>query len=419
MLIRMGAARLTHVGASLRPLRVAFVVIATVACGEKTSPQRGTAVSIDSAGVQIVTNDPPDRNARCALSDEPILSIGAVEGDEPHLFHQVRDAARLSDGSIAVVDGSSREVRIFSAKGEHLRSMGGVGDGPGEFRGPWLLWVLPGDTLWVGDYMPWRFNVFSPAGEFSRAVQPDPYQLHAFVRGGVLANGTSVNVTQAMTPPGGNSAAPVTFLVEAHGPDGALIDTITALPGRSFEPVSDQPGFFLPTLFGASPLVAARGTDIAMTTARDPEVRILDEGFRLRRIVRWAEPAREVADIHLQAFRDDYVAERGGRASPGWNNGDEAAIANARTVADLFPTAADLMIGRDGRVWVKRFARPREEVAWMAFSPDGIFSCHLAPGPDLTPYEFGVDYLLALDVDDLDTERVVMHRLDSPGGGSQ
>ena len=406
-----------HVGASLRPVRLAFVAITAAACGEETSLQPGTAVVIDSAGVQIVTNELLGTNARCALSDEPILSIGTVDGDEPHLFYQVRQAARLSDGSIAVVDGSSREVRIFTATGEHLRSMGGAGDGPGEFRGPWLLWVLPGDTLWVGDYMPWRFNVFSPAGEFSRAVQPDPYQLHAFVRGGVLANGTSVNVTQAMTPPGGNSSAPVTFLVEVHGPDGTLIDTIAALPGQRFEPVSDYPGFFLPTLFGASPLVAARGTNIAMTTARVPEVRILDEVFRLRRIVRWAEPAREVTDVHLQAFRDDYVAERGGRGSPGWNNGDEAAINNARTVADLFPTAADLMIGRDGRLWVKRFTRPREESAWMAFNPEGIFSCHLAPGRDLTPYEFGADYLLALDVDDLGTERVVMHRLDSPGRG--
>ncbi len=406
-----------HVGVSVRALRVAFFIIATVACGEEALLEQGTAVAIDSAGVQIVTSERLGTNARCVLGDAPILSIGAVEGDEPHLFYQIRHAARLSDGSIAVVDGSSREVRIFSATGEHLRSMGGAGDGPGEFRGPWLLWVLPGDTLWVGDYIPWRFNVFSPAGEFSRAVQPDPYQLHAFIRGGVLANGTSVNVTQAMTPPGGNSAAPVTFLVEVHGPDGALIDTIAALPGRRFEPVSDYPGFFLPTLFGASPLVAARGTNIAMTTARDPEVRILDEVFRLRRIVRWAEPAREVTAGHLRAFRDDYVAERGGRASPGWSNVDEAAINDARTVADLFPTAADLMIGRDGRLWLKRFARPREESAWMAFNPDGTFSCHFAPGLDLTPYEFGADYVLALDVDDLGTERVVMHRLDSPGGG--
>jgi len=48
-----------------------------------------------------------------------------------------------------------------------------------------------------------------------------------------------------------------------------------------------------------------------------------------------------------------------------------------RGTAELFPTASDLMIGRDGRLWVKRYARPREEMSWMAFGQRGNFSSHL------------------------------------------
>ena len=396
--------------ALLRSVALALAVISTPACSD--GARRETDVSVvDSAGVEIVTSAPLASGARCALGDEPTLALGAIEGADPYLFHQIRDAARLSDGSVAVVDGGSREIRLFAGTGEHLRSMGGAGEGPGEFRGPWLLWVMPGDTLWASDYMPWRFNVFSRVGEFSRAVQPDPYQLHAFVRGGVLADGTSVNVTQAMAQPG---AEETTLLVLAHGPDGALTDTVASLPGPRLEPVSDLPGFFLMPVFHPGSLVAARGSAIAMTSARDPEVRILDTEYQLRRIVRWLEPDRDVTDRHVQAFREDYMTARGGRDSPGWSAADEASIGDSRTVSDRFPTASDLMLGRDGRVWVKRFTKPRAEPEWMAFGPEGGFVCRLAPGSNLTPYEFGADYMLGLGLDDLGTERVLMYPLHPP-----
>lgn len=385
----------------------------TAGCSDGARWEADTLV-VDSAGVEIVTSAPPVSGGRCILGDEPILALGAIEGEDPYLFHQVRDAARLSDGSVAVVDGGSREIRLFAGTGEHLLSMGGAGEGPGEFRGPWLVWVMPGDTLWASDYMPWRFNVFSRLGVFSRAVQPDPYQLHAFVRGGVLANGTSVNVTQAMTPPGADET---TLLVLAHGPDGTLTDTVASLPGPRFEPVSDLPGFFLMPVFHPSSVVAARGSTVAMTSTRDPEVRILDAEFQLRRIVRWLDSDRDVTDRHVQAFREDYMAARGGRDSPGWSAADEASIGDSRRVADRFPTASDLMLGRDGRLWVKRFTKPREEPEWMAFGPEGGFVCRLAPGSELTPYEFGSDYMLALRTDDLGAERVLMYRLNPPYNG--
>ena len=90
-------------------------------------------------------------------------------------FYSLRGMARLSDGSVAVIDRRDQRVRIFSETGEFLRSMGGRGEGPGEFRNPWFLWALPGDTLWVGDYRPQRFNVCSPDGDFLRLVTPDPH----------------------------------------------------------------------------------------------------------------------------------------------------------------------------------------------------------------------------------------------------
>ena len=387
----------------------AILATALSACGHDVDPAANVSV-VDSAGVEIVASDPSSSEDRCDLGDAPLVTLGSNEGAEPHLFHQIRAAARLSDGSIAVVNGSSGEVRVFDETGAHLRSMGGRGEGPGEFRGAWLLWVLPRDSLWVGDYPPWRVNVFSSGGALARVVRPEHLQSHTLIRGGVLDNGTSVNVVQSMGDAGGSLDAPLTYLVMAHDPDGVLLDTLAALPGLRLDPLP-QGGGFVPQLFGASSLVAARGSTVAMTTARDSEVRVLDPEFRLRRIVRWTDWGREVTDAHVQAAREDFIADLGGPGSPGWGAVHDAAISDRRPVADLFPSASDLMVGRDGRLWVKRHPPPREEASWMAFAANGAFACHLRPDPQLTPLEFGDGYMLAQHVDELGVERVVMYEL--------
>ncbi len=98
----------------------------------------------------------------CAVGEGAAPSSSAGREDDPsHLFGRVVGASRLSDGSVVVVDPSVGEVLIVDETGKHLRSLGDFGDGPGDFRRPWCVWVWSGDTLWVGDYRPWRYNVFA------------------------------------------------------------------------------------------------------------------------------------------------------------------------------------------------------------------------------------------------------------------
>ena len=161
-------------GPSLRSAAFAIILaVGATACGDQPAP-RAPALAIDSAGVEIVTSDPLNSEAYCALGEEPTLSIGVLEGEEPYMFNWIRGANRLSDGSIAMMNNGSGKIRIFDAGGTHLRSMGGKGEGPGEFRIGRFIWVLPGDTLWVGDYRPWRYHVYASTGEFIRLVALEP-----------------------------------------------------------------------------------------------------------------------------------------------------------------------------------------------------------------------------------------------------
>ena len=262
------------------------------------------------------------------------------------MFYFVRGANRLSDGSIAMMDNGSGEIRIFSSDGRHLRSMGGQGEGPGEFRIGRYIWVLPGDTLWVGDYRPWRYHVYLSTGEFVRTVEMNPRYLNASLGGGVLDNGTSVNVRNLFRRES-DFEVPQSRFVEMHSPDGTVIGELARLEANR-SGTWEGADVIMSTLFDPIPSVHARGNIIAIATAREPEVLLLDDELRVRRIVRWSDPDREVTRAHVRAYRERRIASRGGRGSENWRPLDDDVISDRRPVADVFPTVSSVQVGRGG-----------------------------------------------------------------------
>ena len=329
----------------MRPTAVILAALATALAGAfGPAASQQITVRSDSAGIEILTSDPSRSNATCFLGDEPIFRVGNDESDEATWFSQVRGVGRLSDGSVAVLDRLTAEIRIFGADGRHLRSMGSRGEGPGEFRSAWKLWVLPGDTLWAGDYRPWRYNVFTSDGEWVRAVQLEPAYINPSRRGGVLDTGISVNTVEKRPTPR-DYRVPDTVEVEVHGRGGERLTTLDRLLHSVYGPI----GMYL--IFTPSGVVEARGNTIALGRTSEPQVRLLDDELRLRRIVRWSVPDRDVAAADVRAWRDDYLRDR--PDSPDELSPiDDALARNEIPAADVFPAFRQLMIGRDGRLWV-------------------------------------------------------------------
>ena len=393
----------------VRPTTAIVATLATALAGAfDPAESQEVTVRSDSAGIEILTTDPSRSNATCVLGDEPIFRVGNDESDEATWFSQVRGVGRLSDGSVAVLDRLTAEIRIFGADGRHLRSMGSRGEGPGEFRSAWKLWVLPGDTLWAGDYRPWRYNVFTSDGEWLRAVQLEPAYINPSRRGGVLDTGISVNTVEKRPTPR-DYRVPDTVEVEVHGRGGERLTTLDRLLHSVYGPI----GMYL--IFTPSGVVEARGNTIALGRTSKPQVRLLDDELRLRRIVRWSVPDRDVAAADVRAWRDDYL--QGRPDSPDELSPiDDALARNEIPAADVFPAFQQLMIGRDGRLWVLPYRRPREDTQrWMGFDADGRFLCHLDhPHDALTAYEFGPDYWLGVHADELGVETVVVYELTGP-----
>ena len=84
--------------------------------------------------------------------------------DDPDAgFSRIGDMEVATDGTTYVLETMAREVRVFSPDGRRIRTVGGPGEGPGEFVRPSSI-GLAGDTLWVRDSGRVRISWFGSDG---------------------------------------------------------------------------------------------------------------------------------------------------------------------------------------------------------------------------------------------------------------
>ena len=398
---------------SLAALATALTALLATGCDERAAPP--ATIEIDSAGVRIVTIDPFASDALCSLSDEPTFYVGDSEDSDEQWFTRVLGAVRLSDGSVAVADDYSMEVRIFDPSGAHVRSMGREGEGPGEFKRLWQMWRLPGDTPWVGDYRPWRYQVYTSTGEWIRTVTLDPIYPNPSRAGGVLANGVSINARDESARPQ-DFRTPDRQHVEAHAPDGKLTGIVASVRGRTFGQVDDGTlNYYLSPWYDSSPSIDAEAGTIVIANGRDPEVRVLDDEMRLRLVIRWDDPGAEVTSAHIEAARE---AERRRALENGEiSQFEEANLSLKRPAAEVLPAVSSVKAGMDGSVWVWRYRKPGETgPRLMGFGPEGDFVCHLVSGKSgFTIREFGADYVLGVHTNEFGVQHVAMYDLKRPG----
>jgi hypothetical protein len=139
-----------------------MLILPAGACSSPADRQAMQHEVIDSAGIQLV------RNGGTADTIELThdLRIGTVDGPEELQFFRVTALAVAPGGAVLVGDGSGT-IREFDAAGTFVRSIGGLGEGPGEFRLPWGIHVY-GDTVAVMDARLDRVTEFERTGAVIR-----------------------------------------------------------------------------------------------------------------------------------------------------------------------------------------------------------------------------------------------------------
>ncbi len=148
------------------PAMVIGVLLTTVTLPADAQQRNDPLVRVDTLndGRIVVSNpDSPPTGAQGTPRLVEVLRIGSLDG-ACDAFGDVNSLAVDADGRIYVADRQASAIRVFSPRGECVRTFGRSGEGPGEFR--WLAgitWQPPG-YLWAIDAIRDRFTVFDSLG---------------------------------------------------------------------------------------------------------------------------------------------------------------------------------------------------------------------------------------------------------------
>ena len=134
-----------------------------------------------------------------------------------------------SRDNIYILDYLTQEIYVFDSEGDFVRTLGGQGDGPGEFRNALGPAIGPGDTLWVADQRAPRYSMFGPDGTFLGVRQ----------RRGIASGGAGTERC-TMTPDGDYLEWWTRFPKEERSGDMSDIDLLHLYPIRVSPHVEEQ-----------------------------------------------------------------------------------------------------------------------------------------------------------------------------------
>jgi len=394
-------------------LRTALLVTVLTACGaEPGGPERPqdphpSAQRTDSAGVRVVASSAPlwQPGEGWRLAAEPDLVVGSVEGRDGDDFGRVRTLVALSDGRIVVGDDGAHRLRMFSAEGSPVGTVGREGDGPGEFGGIRMIRRFGGDSLAVFDWSNARLTWVSPELD---VVRTEPVRTR--VQGITMPH---VKVITASGTPVLTGARPpwLEEAVEHYGqPQHLLVREqdeyfdreIGVSPGKGFLDVH----------------YAALGDEVLVVHGGEFDVRVYDLEGRLRRRIRRAHDAPEIPDEFFEASVDQLGNPEPVTLTGVGADGIEHRIRTQMVERDpadypeALPAADDLLVDHADHIWVRHGAWP-EDVArtWSIFRPDGQWLGEVTTPIGLTVHDITESHLYGVRTDELDVQYVVRYPL--------
>lgn len=347
--------------------------------------------------------------------------VGGPDEREDYQLFRVTGATRLSDGRIVIANGGTSDLRYYSSDGDHLLTVGGEGDGPGEMRGIMQITALPGDTLLVLSFRP-GLTWFDPSGAYVRSMSIDFWGLGgAECRIGegnwfALADGSILAVLEDNfgipgCPPSPPSPWRQSALVGRADPAGTSFDTLAIMPGTE----RNSPNY---RVFGRSLLMAWNHDAVYLTDTGSDELLELDVSGDT--VQMWQTPfeARPIPPeakrvTHREFERPDGTVQRG----------------NDYLYPDSYPATGRLLVARTGELWVMAYPAITEPISswqlsrafafvldddgadWRVLGEDGSVLAQVRTPPGMFVLEAGSDYVIGLRKDELDVETVSVHAL--------
>lgn len=335
---------------------------------------------------------------RQAVAD---LTIGGIDGPSEGTFGDISGVAVHDDGTIYVLDAMAHKAKVYDASGRFLRSFGGEGDGPGEFRSLAQI-AIRGDTVAVYDDRARRLTVLDHHGDLieTRAWQVPGWFTFGLEPFGNQAYILALSAMYSASPqPDDGKARLLLYRRDGRTP-------VTLLVTEGADELVERNGDVLTaadTPFGRRPVWAVardgriafgRGESYELTVYRIQEDR---SGASLRRVgsVSRDLPNRRVQDEDVRRFQarlleNDDLPERLRRA--------HARLLDAYDVPDTWPAYRKALFDDRGALWVERVWPTVTETrsVWDVFDREGSLTGSVTLEGDVDvqaivgPYMYGV-----------------------------
>lgn len=374
------------------------------------------ALSAEACGSERTADGdaPYPAGAPVAVDSAPRLAVGAVRGDTTREFHDVVDPFLLPDGHLVVPDAGPGKIRVFGPDGRLAETLGGPGEGPGEFGRLSAAWSR-GDTIEAFDADLDRVTRFPPGGrpEGVRLDVAGPAQAGI---PGALPDGGWIVVGVESARLGGRD----TVAAHRYGPGGEHEGLVTRIAGmRRFR--TERVGG--PDPLSPRAVFAVHGGYVYAAETQTPEIHVLRPDGRLDRTLSWDPGERPSPET---AFREavDAASSRAGMSSDRY-----------RTMLEAFPVTGPVpafwgfRVDALGFVWVEPFDPDRRSilssartgasgtVLWKILSPQGGPAGTVELPGDLEPTWIGRDELVGVRWDALAVQHVEVHAIERRSGG--
>lgn len=321
---------------------------------------------------------------------EATARIGCATCEGPAAFAGIQRLVVDPAGNIHVLDSAEPYVRVFTAKGEPVRTFGKRGGGPGEFRLPAFMAVTHDGSYSIVDIRSRRLSRLSADGTELSAVTFRRFPVAAAAWGDTIWLATTDFVTPTLTIErwtGGDTILPVRSL----GPDSPRRDETTpssivalaASPDGGFA-IGDGATFYRIGVYDAT---GNRTADITRDVAR------------LKRTP--AELEAEEARLARAASRMEAMRRA---------EGGSAATVRVPELKQHFLSDA-LVYDARGRLWVRTERGSRDDVVFDVFAPDRRYLGEVRAPGRMRNFAIGQDLLAGVVYDADEAQYVQVCRI--------
>jgi hypothetical protein len=200
-------------------LAISFV-LSVQACSKKAAETGWKAEFEVVDGVKTVRNPETPRYGTFAFDLAEDLGLGS-ENDDASFFPNYGSIAVDSEGTICVLDFGNDRVQVFDKYGRYVRTLGRVGQGPGEYRFPSSVMADAVGNIVINDSA--RFLIhYSPEGLFQKRIT-----LKTSLSVPLLGPGGTIVGTAPLSPRA--EGGPKNKLIQL-GPDGEVLRTLAEYP---------------------------------------------------------------------------------------------------------------------------------------------------------------------------------------------